>query len=69
MTNGSDPATLDTLALAHDLNGDTASALREERRALGLLVDSSGNAHLQQELKSNLAKFEAKLAKRSPAAR
>jgi non-specific serine/threonine protein kinase/serine/threonine-protein kinase len=69
MTNGSDPATLDTLALAHDLNGDTASALREERRALALLVDSSGSAHLKEELKINLAKFEAKLAKRSPAAR
>jgi len=69
MTSGSDPATLDTLALAHDLNGDTSSAVRDERQALALLGASSSTTHLKATLQKNLAKFEEKLAKRPAAAR
>jgi tetratricopeptide (TPR) repeat protein len=64
MTSASDPATLDTLALAHDLNGDTTSAVREEKQALALLGSSSNTAHLKATLEKNLAKFEQKLAKK-----
>jgi non-specific serine/threonine protein kinase/serine/threonine-protein kinase len=69
MSQASDPATLDTLALAYDLNGQTARAIETEERALALLPPhevNSETAHLPKELKANLARFKNKLAKHPP---
>jgi hypothetical protein len=65
---GSDAATLDTLALAYDLNGDTSRAIETEQRALARVPPEeadSHTSHLPKELKANLARFTEKLAKRS----
>src|SRR6185436_13916312 len=61
MTEASDPAILDTLALAYELNDDLASAERTELQALTLLNDRNSAADLQEELNENLARFRAKL--------
>jgi eukaryotic-like serine/threonine-protein kinase len=69
LSQASDPATLDTLALAYDLNGDPARAVETEERALALLPAEEAQSdisHLPKELKANLARFSEKLARRTP---
>jgi serine/threonine protein kinase/tetratricopeptide (TPR) repeat protein len=69
MTEASDPAILDTLALAYELNGDPSSAERTELQALALLSDRDSAAHMQEELNENLARFRRQLAKKTAAPR
>jgi non-specific serine/threonine protein kinase/serine/threonine-protein kinase len=57
ITNGSDPAMLDTLARAQDANNDHASAIETEQKALALL-STGGQSDLRAEIESNLARFE-----------
>jgi serine/threonine protein kinase len=68
MTNGTDPATLDTLATAYYLNGEIAQAVEVEQRALALLPASSGHgsgSHLRESLEANLARFRRGLSQGS----
>ena len=55
---GNDPAVLDTLALAQHLTGDTAAAIKTEKKALSLLpADAPGRGDYE----AALARFEASL--------
>jgi cytochrome c-type biogenesis protein CcmH/NrfG len=60
-TQETNPTFLDTLAWAYFRTGDTAAAVRTERKALSLVP--AGNAlgqGLRSELEQGLAEFEAK---------
>ena len=52
---GKDPGILDTLALAHFLNGDVAMAIETEEKALSLLPP--GNSPLRKALEESLAGY------------
>ena len=56
ITNGSDPAMLDTLARAQAANKDYASAMETEKKALALV--GAGQSDLRTEIENNLARFE-----------
>ncbi|MCZ6834810.1 MAG: serine/threonine-protein kinase [Planctomycetota bacterium] len=61
-TEYSDPVMLDTLALAHHLTGDTATAIETEKKALSLLpVDTPGRGDYE----AALSRFEAALESES----
>ncbi len=58
MTHNANPPSLDTLALAQHLTGDTPAAIETEKKALSLLPpDASGRGDYE----AALAKFEAAL--------
>jgi eukaryotic-like serine/threonine-protein kinase len=56
ITNGSDPALLETLARAQAASNDYAGAMETERKALALV--GAGQSDLRTEIESNLARFE-----------
>jgi serine/threonine protein kinase/tetratricopeptide (TPR) repeat protein len=57
ITDGKDPAMLDTLARAQDAVNDHAAAVMTEQKALALL-QSGGESDLRKEIATNLARFE-----------
>jgi hypothetical protein len=56
LSQGNDPAILDTLAWAYHLTGDQALAITTEERALALLAP---DASLRRGFEANLARFKA----------
>jgi tetratricopeptide (TPR) repeat protein len=56
ITNGSDPAMLDTLARAQAASNDPAAAMETEQKALALV--GAGQSDLRTEIENNLARFE-----------
>ncbi len=56
LSQGNDPAILDTLAWAYHLTGDQVQAIATEQRALALLAPE---APLRREFAANLARFKA----------
>ena len=58
LTDNTNPAILDTLALAQHLTGDTPAAIETAKKALSL---SPPDAPRRGELEAALAKFEAAL--------
>jgi tetratricopeptide (TPR) repeat protein len=64
-SRGKDPASLDTLALAHFLTGDLGSAVEAEEKAIQLMPASregGGSSDQRAELEENLKRYRTALA-------